>query len=226
MSGKSRKGAAPGRAVQLRGRAPELIYCPGCYENKPPDGWLDAHIDYDPKAAAPVCDECANRGIPKVRSFTLPLHQQIALKAYLEAPNPTQALKDAAAASGMATGSIRNLLTGRRSPEFRMAFLRLLEEKGVGLTDIASIMGDAAQAEEHKFNSASGEFEHFPDHRTRMIVAKHATKIMSLEPPVAMKNQPAVNLTINHNLGGGEEIDPPNYLRVKPSDEVVDIDVG
>jgi hypothetical protein len=155
------------------------------------------------------------------------LHHQLALKAYFGASNPREALKAAAEASGLTKASINDLIAGRRSPEFRMAFQRYMELRGLNHYGVTNVLVEAMKAEEHKWNPTEEIFEHFPDHRTRLNTVKHVTKLMQLDPPVNAAPMAAVQVTINHNLGSGEEIDPPGVFRVKPKpvdDEVIDVE--
>jgi len=228
MPGESGKGVAPRNSVQLRGGSVKsLIKCPGCHESKSYEDWGDVEVSYDPKDAPPVCTECRTNGIPQVRHYKMPLHYRLALKAYLGAANPREALKAASEASGLTKASIQNLIAGRRSPEFRMAFQRLMEMRGLDMNSVTNVLADAMKAKEHKWNPHIEEFEHFDDHRTRLNTVKHVTKLMQLDPPVNTAPIAAVQVTINHNLGDGEEIDPPGVFRIKPKpvdDEVIDIE--
>ncbi len=222
MEGKDQHSLS-GSPVQLRGGTGGLIPCPGCLELKPPEKWQGVEIDYDPEAPDPICNDCSTNGIPPRRhTLMLGLPERLALKAYFNCPNPAKARAAAAAASGFSMSHIDNMIHGRRCPEFRRAFQLLLEEHGLGFHGIAKILGEAALADEHKWNPKNEVFDAFPDHRTRVNVAKQATRLQELEPSQKGAGTAAVQVVINHNLGSGEEIDPPGTLRITPKE----IDVG
>lgn len=175
----------------------------------------------------PVCDDCRKNGIPQVRIFDMPLHHQLALEAYMGEADPKAAVLAASKASGLKPATIKEMIRGRRAPEFRRVFQLCLEAKGLHIGGIVSILAECAGATEQKWNPAEGQFNEFKDFRTRLNTAKAAAKFLELEPPKSGGGPGQVNqIVIQHNLGSGEEIDPPSVFRVKPPGEVVDVETS
>lgn len=132
------------------------------------------------------------------------------------APSLAAGIRAAAKATGYSPANLREMLAGRRVPEFRRAFQLLLEASGADIETCAQVVGEAMRAREYKYHPAEEEFVSFPDHRTRLRAAQHATKMLELEPPVGNAIQIGVGVTIKTNLGSGETIDPPNIFRAFP----------
>lgn len=226
MARESGTRVAPGHSLQLRGRAGvDLIACPGCHELKAPEEWVKCELDLDPLSPPPVCDSCRSDGVPpRIRTFAMPLNHQLALKAFMGETNPQTALRAASKASGLKQSTIKQMIAGRRAPEFRRSFQLCLEAMGLDLVGIASLMAECAGATESKWNPKEEKFNSFIDHRTRLNTAKAAARLLELEAPKHASPGQVNIIKIDHNLGGGDEISPPNVLEVKPIPESVDVE--
>lgn len=197
----------------------ELESCPSCYEWKPLSEFCDLNVGLSPDDPLPSCLACRTNGRPRPQFLNLSRRHRKALEILIAAPNLPKGISAAARATGYSQSSIRDLINGRRTPEFRRAFQVMLEAGGADLMTVARVIGEALRANDYKYHSALEDFVHFPDHRTRLRAAQTATKLLELEPPNGYGVQIGVGVQIKHNLGAGETIEHPSVFRAFPVKE-------
>lgn len=197
--------------ADISGRSHAMIeYCPGCRERKPLEQYLGANFVYDPEDPPTVCAECREKGPPPRDPFgMLTRAQRVALKELMQ--NGTAA--SAARVSGLSESYVRTMMKGRAAPEFRRAFQMLLEMEGLDIFSIAKTLRSCSVAMEAKYNSDKGEFEYFPDMKTRLQTMRTLTKLHELEPPRREESEHAITIHMEHNLPppGERDVTPPRH---------------
>jgi hypothetical protein len=194
----------------------ELEQCPGCLEWVPLDQFCDLIADTEHDAIEPHCLKCRTAGPPEPKFLNLTARHRKAIEHIMAAPDLPTGYRNAAAATGYSRKYLYHLASGRRVPEFRRFFQLKLEAAGADINKVVSVCVDAMDADEHKWNPASEQFDAFADHRTRLRAGQHVGKMLELEPPKADGINVGVAIKIETNLGTGETHDPPNIMRPKP----------
>lgn len=178
---------------------------------------------YDPKDPSPqVCDHCRKYGPPLPDALTsVPPNWRRSLKVLANGGNIT----DAAKAGDMDRKTLRAALDGKENKFFRAALQRLMVDKGLTAEVVIDALKEGLKADKHQWNPEEKEFDAFPDHSTRVGVAKHVMRQWGAEEPkeaVEMNHQNVgVQVTINTNLGSESRQAVPGTLVARPVEKEV-----
>lgn len=195
------------------------ILCDCCNLAKEIEEFADFHARDDPMDPSPmVCDHCAKFGPPlqdPCLALSVPWRNALLRMA------SGGSIRDAARAGGMNEKTLRSTLNGTENWAVRASMNKLLINAGLGPEKIIKVLGDAADATRPTWHPEDKQFEHFPDHPTRLRAITPMMKLAAMEAPSERapdEGSARVQIAVVTNLGSKEPIQIEGQYEVRGRD--------